>query len=156
MCILNQDGDGQGDQPESQRDSVTDCFELKNYSQGLQIASSPPNILQTARLHLLRLGGASLVRQNAIAGRMGFGMSQLWKTFMTPEYQIGNQIASLRKWLTLVAPGEWNPWWLTAGERLFSFSVGLLSKTRTHSLLLLTSLPEDRTPKARARPDNFL
>lgn len=141
--ILNQNGEGQGDQPESQRDSVTDCFELKNYSQGLQIASSPPDILRRARLHLLWLGGASL-RENTVAGRMDW-MLHLWKTFMTPEYQRGNHIASLRKWWPLVAAGEWNRWWLSGGERAFiSFSVCLLSKTRTHSPMLLTSLPENR------------
>lgn len=68
MWILNQNADGDGDQPESQRDSLNDCVELENYSQGLQMSSSPPDVLQRARLHLLCFHGA-------YPERMGFGSS---------------------------------------------------------------------------------
>ena len=46
------------------------CIELENYTQGLQMASTLPDNLQRARLHLLWLNGASPDQENTVAGRM--------------------------------------------------------------------------------------
>lgn len=99
MWILNPNAGGEGDRAESQRDSLNDCVLSLRISQGLQMASPPPDALQGARLHLY-VGGAYFERMGC-GSPISEKLSRLLRTR-------GNQIASLRNLLTLVGSGDQN------------------------------------------------